>query len=444
MPTAGRVRDPALDGVRALAVTAVLLFHGGVGWLPGGFLGVDAFFVLSGYLITRLLLREWQATRRIDLTAFWARRARRLLPAFGLLVATVVVVSPLVTVPEDLRPIRGDALAALCYLANWRMILRGTDYFTQEGTPSPLRHTWSLSIEEQFYLLWPLVLLLVLVLAHRAPVGRRLVALRCVCVLGALGSVAVGWLLSASATDPNRLYFGTDTRAVALLTGCALAAFLTDRPAVSARHSRTLAAAALGGTLVVAWLWTHADGTGTALYRGPLLLSALAVAAVLAHAGLVPTSVTARLLAAPPLPALGRISYGVYLWHWPLFEWLDSAATGLTGPALLTARVAVTLLAATVSYWAIERPVLRHAPAAGHSARRTLAVALCSLAVLPARSSSCPHRPARCPRSRTSPRGAPPFRRCPFPHRPGQPLSYGAPRGRHRRWTCSATRSPGP
>lgn len=130
-------------------------------------------------------------------------------------------------------------------------------------------------------------------LAHRAPVGRRLVALRCVCVLGALGSVAVGWLLSASATDPNRLYFGTDTRAVALLTGCALAAFLTDRPAVSVRHSRTLAAAALGGTLVVAWLWTHADGTGTALYRGPLLLSALAMAAVLAHTVLVPTSVTA-------------------------------------------------------------------------------------------------------------------------------------------------------
>jgi peptidoglycan/LPS O-acetylase OafA/YrhL len=112
MPTAGRVRDPALDGVRALAVTAVLLFHGGVGWLPGGFLGVDAFFVLSGYLITRLLLREWQTTRRIDLTAFWARRARRLLPAFALLVATVVVVSPLVTAPEDLRPIRGDALAS--------------------------------------------------------------------------------------------------------------------------------------------------------------------------------------------------------------------------------------------------------------------------------------------------------------------------------------------
>ncbi|MGA8112477.1 MAG: acyltransferase, partial [Actinocatenispora sp.] len=155
--TTGFAHRPALDGVRAVAVAAVLVFHGGLAFLPGGFLGVDAFFVLSGFLITSLLLVEWGRTGRIRLPAFWARRARRLLPALLLMLAAVSVVARWLLPSGDLGPVRGDSLAALLYVANWRMIFRGSDYFAQTAAPSPLQHTWSLGIEEQFYLLWPLI-----------------------------------------------------------------------------------------------------------------------------------------------------------------------------------------------------------------------------------------------------------------------------------------------
>ncbi|WP_344318791.1 acyltransferase, partial [Actinocatenispora thailandica] len=154
---------PALDGVRAFAVAAVLVYHGGVAAVPGGFIGVDAFFVLSGFLITSLLLAEIAGTGGIRLAAFWGRRARRLLPALLLMLAVVVPASRFLLASGDLPPVRGDALAALCYVANWRMIFRGSDYFAQTATPTPLQHTWSLGIEEQFYLIWPLVVLAVLV-----------------------------------------------------------------------------------------------------------------------------------------------------------------------------------------------------------------------------------------------------------------------------------------
>ncbi|HEX7744191.1 MAG TPA: acyltransferase, partial [Micromonosporaceae bacterium] len=159
--------QPGLDGVRALAVGAVLLFHGGVAWLPGGFLGVDAFFVLSGFLITSLLLGERDRTGRIDLVAFWARRARRLLPALLVLLLVVVLVSRVLLPGEELPALRWDALAALGYVANWRMADRGGDYFAQTAAPSPLQHTWSLGIEEQFYLLWPLLFVALLAVSVR-------------------------------------------------------------------------------------------------------------------------------------------------------------------------------------------------------------------------------------------------------------------------------------
>jgi peptidoglycan/LPS O-acetylase OafA/YrhL len=373
--------QPALDGVRALAVTAVLLFHGGVGFLPGGFLGVDAFFVLSGFLITSLLLAEHRRYGRIRLAAFWGRRARRLLPALLLVLVCVVSAGRFLLPPVEVQLLRGDALAALGYVANWRMLYRGSDYFAQTAAPSPLQHTWSLGIEEQFYLLWPLIVVALVVLAKRP---RALLA---AALLGAAAS-AISDIIWYRPDDVNRDYFGTDTRAQALLIGCALAVVLAQpsgRRWRAPRHS-VLGLLALAGAAGTAWLWTHAEGTAAWLYHGGLTLGALAVAAVIAHAVRSPASPTARLLGLAPLVRLGRISYGVYLWHWPLFQFVGSARTGLTGPVLLAVRVALTLLVATASYHLVERPIregrwLRHAPRLVPVAAVTVAVGLTVAAV---------------------------------------------------------------
>ncbi|RQX06450.1 acyltransferase family protein, partial [Micromonospora globispora] len=217
--------QPALDGVRALAVAAVLAFHGGVAALPGGFLGVDAFFVLSGFLITSLLLAEHRDAGRIDLVAFWGRRVRRLLPALLLVLVVVLLVSRQLMPGTELGALRWDALAALGYVANWRMANRGGDYFAATGSPSPLQHTWSLGIEEQFYLVWPLLLIVLLAWAARR---RRLGVALLVILVGAVGSaLAAALLFAPDAVD--RVYYGTDTRAVALLVGAALAVLLARR-----------------------------------------------------------------------------------------------------------------------------------------------------------------------------------------------------------------------
>src|SRR2546423_14352200 len=275
---------PALDGVRALAVTAVLLFHGGVSFLPGGFLGVDAFFVLSGYLITSLLLAERAETGRIRLGAFWARRARRLLPALLVVIMVVAVAGRYLLPDVEVTLLRWDAFAALAYVANWRMIYRGTDYFTQTSAPSPLQHTWSLGIEEQFYWLWPVLVLLLL---------RSRRAIFAFSVLGA----TVSAVLALTLHDTNRVYFGTDTRAQALLIGCALATLPLPK-------GRLLGALAVVGTLGTAWLWAHASGTSEWIFTP----AALAVAAGLAHAGARPPRPTAPGLAPPPPGWPGEIS----------------------------------------------------------------------------------------------------------------------------------------
>ncbi|NPD06468.1 acyltransferase family protein [Nocardioides sp. zg-1308] len=378
---------PALDGIRAVAVVGVLAFHGGVSWASGGFLGVDAFFVLSGYLITTLLLAEWARTGgRIDLTAFWGRRARRLLPALLLVVAAVAVGARALLPPEEVRLLRGDGIAALFYVANWRMVLRGGDYFAQTAAPSPLEHTWSLGIEEQFYLLWPLVLCAVLV-GCRTPrtsagssdggrVRARLWALVVLCGVGAVAS-AVALAAVWSPADPGRAYYGTDTRGGAILVGAALAAFLAvrgergaalrerpftsvaPRPAARGWRRTALGALAALATAVVVGASTRLSGTDPALYRGGMAAVALAVAVVIAHVVLVPSGWSARLLSLPPLPALGRISYGVYLWHWPVFVAANADRTGLDGLTLLAVRCLLTVGIAAVSYVLVERPVQR-------------------------------------------------------------------------------------
>ncbi|MDX6275197.1 MAG: hypothetical protein QOJ92_2407 [Frankiales bacterium] len=355
----GGARNPALDGLRALAVTAVLLFHGGVSWLPGGFLGVDLFFVLSGFLITGLLVVEHEATGRVSLLRFWSRRARRLLPALFIVVLAVVATAVFTADSGPPAGLRGDALATIGYVANWRLVLDGGGYFAQQADPSALQHTWSLAIEEQFYLLWPLIVVAALALARRR---RWLVGV--VAAVGAAASAGGTALASIRGADATGLYYRTDTRAQALLVGALLAVLLT-RPGLDAppRPGRWrgalwsgLAVLALGGTAV---LWSESHGDQRWLYRGGLLLAALCAAGLVAVASQQPGSWFGRALSLWPLRTLGLISYGVYLWHWPVDLALTAERTNLHGPALLGARVVTTLALAVLSWFLVEQPIRR-------------------------------------------------------------------------------------
>src|SRR5215217_6687399 len=210
---------PGLDGLRALAVIAVLLYHAGLPWIPGGFLGVEVFFVISGYLITALLLTEWRRLGRVDLKAFWLGRARRLLPALYL-VLVVTLAYAVVFLPGEVAGLRGDVLAALGYVTNWYLVLGQESYFEAIGRPSLLKHLWSLAVEEQFYLIWPLVLAFGLSMGATRWRRRRILILA---LAGAVTSALLMALLYRPEVDPSRIYFGTDTRATGLLVGAALA-----------------------------------------------------------------------------------------------------------------------------------------------------------------------------------------------------------------------------
>ena len=205
---------PGLDGLRAIAVAGVFLYHSRIDWLPGGFLGVDLFFVLSGYLITSILLVEWEARNRIDLRRFWLRRARRLLPALVVVVLAALILAAIFA-RDDLARTRGDAVSSLLYYTNWHEIIANHSYFNLMGRPSLLQHLWSLAVEEQFYLIWPLLLVPGLVLLGRKRLPFLVAA-------GIAGSAALMWLLY-NPTDPTRVWNGTDTRAFLLLMGILLA-----------------------------------------------------------------------------------------------------------------------------------------------------------------------------------------------------------------------------
>ena len=348
---------PALDGLRAAAVVAVLLYHGDVSWARGGYLGVDAFFVLSGFLITILLLTEWQRTGGIDLPSFWRRRARRLLPALFLVLGAVALFAITWAPTDMLQQLRGDALATIGYVANWRFIASGQSYFAQFASPSPLRHVWSLAIEEQFYLVWPPLFLLLL---HLTRGSRR--ALFGITTVLAAGSTILMAALFTPGTDPARVYYGTDTRAQSLLIGAALALILDRRQVGTTRIGRRfLHATALGAALLLMWTWARTPDNATWLYRGGLALTALLVAVVIAGVTAETPGPVGRLLSLRAVRWIGVISYGLYLWHWPVYVALSRGRTGLDGSALLAVRLACTVALATASYYLVERPIRRGA-----------------------------------------------------------------------------------
>ena len=368
---------PALNGIRGVAVALVVAGHGGIPGVDGGFIGVDLFFVLSGFLITSLLLDELGRTGRIDLRGFWIRRARRLLPALLLMGLAVVAVRTLFS-PDSVETLRADAVAAFLWTANWAFIAHKADYFSQGAAPSPLQHTWSLGVEEQYYLVWPVLLVLIaLALAGlarwrgaTATLSRVRIVVAVVAGLGVLAS-ATEAVLMASDARLNRVYFGTDTRAQALLVGAAAAALLVrDWPAVLAGwsliRSRWVKWVArilpVLGVVVLAEVVHRATGSATEFRHGLLIVVAVAAAAVIVPTALDQDGPVARVLEVRPLVWLGVISYGVYLWHWPVFLVLNGERTGWAGYPLFAARCAATLGAAALSWWLIEQPVRRWQP----------------------------------------------------------------------------------
>jgi peptidoglycan/LPS O-acetylase OafA/YrhL len=347
--------QPALDGLRGVAVLAVLAYHGGATWMRGGFLGVDLFFVLSGYLITTLLLVEWGRHGRIDLRAFWVRRARRLLPALALVLVGIAVYAVAVAKASQLERIRDDGLAAIGYVANWRFVLSDQSYFEQFAVPSPFRHMWSLAIEEQFYLLWPF---LVLALVRWRPKLRLVIH---IFVIGSLASAALMAALYTSGSDPSRVYYGTDTRAQALLAGAALAAVLLrqrTRRGAPPRSAPWVRAGLVGSVVLLVMLVATRD-TSEWMYRGGYLVAAVAGALVIAAAVQPRRNLLRSALSPAPLRAVGRVSYGLYLWHWPVYLTMTEDRTGLGGTALLVARIAVSAGFAVASYALVEVPVRR-------------------------------------------------------------------------------------
>ena len=316
-------------------------------WIPGGFLGVDVFFVISGYLITCLLLSDWQQTGGVGLKRFWYRRARRLLPALFTMLF-VVSLYAILFLPDVLDQLRGEVIAALLYVENWFLIFRDLSYFQSTGDEPLLQHVWSLAVEEQFYVFWPLILMLVLTVWGKS---RRAL------LIGVLAGVVISTLemaiLYQPYTDPSRVYYGTDTRVAALLLGSALAfvwapwrligktgrnaGILLDAVAVAARASCCSGCSSTCGEF------------DPGLYRGGFLVVAI-VSALLIAATVHPASkLVPWMLGFAVFRWIGVRSYGIYLWHWPIYMVTrPHSDVPITGIPLLVIRLALTFVAAAL------------------------------------------------------------------------------------------------
>jgi peptidoglycan/LPS O-acetylase OafA/YrhL len=338
---------PGLDGLRAIAVASVFLYHARIDWLPGGFLGVDLFFVLSGYLITSLLLVEWEARNQIDLRRFWLRRGRRLLPALVVVVLASLILAAIFA-RGDLARTRSDVVSSLLYYANWHQIIANHSYFNLMGNPSLLQHTWSLGVEEQFYIVWPLLLVPGLVL-----VGRKMLPM--IVIAGIAASAALMWILYTNPSNPSRVYYGTDTRAFLLLMGILLA-LVWPRIEEFGRRAlpllELLGIAALVGSVL---LFLQMHDFNPTLYQGGDLAAAFCFTVLIAAVAHRSTGI-GQALGIAPLRWIGERSYGIYLWHWPIIL-LVAGVNARPNAGVVVGEAAIVVAAAALSYRYIEQPI---------------------------------------------------------------------------------------
>ena len=346
---------PGLDGLRALSVLAVIAYHLNMKWAQGGLLGVGIFFVISGYLITDQIITEWNRHQRLSLVDFWIRRARRLLPAMISMLLFVAIWLFFVD-SSRLHALQGDFLSSLFYINNWWLIFHQVSYFESFGPPSPIGHLWSLSVEEQFYVMWPLLLLIGLKIASRR--GKlTLLILAC----AALSALAMG-MMYVPGTDPSRVYYGTDTRAFALLIGAALAVVwpsqkLNDRVSRAARNTLDIVGG-IGIMALLVFIYQTVEYDDW-LYRGGLLFLSLIAAAVLAVIAY-PASRVGKMMGCKPLRWLGVRSYSLYIWHYPVIILTSpDVNTNEAGVTRIILQLTASLILAAISYRYIEEPFRR-------------------------------------------------------------------------------------
>ncbi len=345
--------NPGLDGIRALAILGVIAYHLGFGWAGGGLLGVGVFFVLSGYLITDLLVAEYRRRTTIQLGQFWLRRARRLLPALFVMLFVVAVWATLFN-RGQLPDLRSDLLPAIFYMSNWWFIFHHVSYFAAFGPPSPLGHLWSLAVEEQFYVFWPIVMLGAL----RWVKSQRVIVIGI--LLLAAGSALEMALLYSPVTDPTRVYDGTDTRAFALLIGAALALVLPRSRSfftIGRGARRSLEAVSILSIAGIVALYAFTSQYDPFIYRGGMVLLSAFTALLIAicvHPG---TRVSAW-LGVEPLRWIGERSYAIYLWQYPVI--INTTPQGASASYPRAAlQVAAILGISALSWHFIEQPV-RH------------------------------------------------------------------------------------
>ncbi len=362
---ATRQHWPALDGWRGFSIWFAISVHAGY-FTAGGVLSLDTFFVLSGFLITGILLREWNRTERIALANFWARRACRLLPALFVVLGAVLVYAAFLAPSIGLDTVRADVISSLFYVVNWHFIASGQSYFGAFTTPSPVLHLWSLAVEEQFYLFWPLIVLAVLWVARRRSSPRgAIIAVGVVALLGSIASAMWMVALYQPGGDPSRVYYGTDTRAQAMLMGAVLAVIVMIHGPLRSRLGRALLAIAAPlclAVVVVPWFLTDQTAVHDFFYgRYGLFGYSVATSVVLWRLVQPAPGVLGWGLALAPMRWVGGISYEMYLWHWPTYLVVTPARTGMSGLTLLAVRLGVVVLLSWGTHVLVDEPIRRGA-----------------------------------------------------------------------------------